>query len=153
MENREMLHSGIKGMKWGIRRFQNKDGSLTPAGRKRYKGADDADGSSTPAKKPTPEHIPKKVRKNMSEDDIKARINRLKLEKELADLEKTVYPQRGKKFVVDVLEKSGKNIAEQITTHMFGSVVNKVCQEVFGQLDDKYKKYEFVNPKKGQKDK
>lgn len=29
-------HSGIKGMKWGIRRYQNKDGSLTPAGKKRY---------------------------------------------------------------------------------------------------------------------
>lgn len=29
-------HSGIKGMKWYLRRFQNKDGSLTPEGRKRY---------------------------------------------------------------------------------------------------------------------
>ena len=32
----ELYHWGIKGMKWGVRRFQNKDGSLTPAGRKRY---------------------------------------------------------------------------------------------------------------------
>lgn len=29
-------HSGTKGMRWGIRRYQNKDGSLTPAGRKHY---------------------------------------------------------------------------------------------------------------------
>ena len=29
-------HHGIKGQKWGVRRFQNKDGSLTTAGRKRY---------------------------------------------------------------------------------------------------------------------
>lgn len=35
-EELELYHSGIKGMKWGIRRFQNPDGSLTPAGRKRY---------------------------------------------------------------------------------------------------------------------
>lgn len=32
----ELYHWGIKGQRWGVRRFQNPDGSLTPAGRKRY---------------------------------------------------------------------------------------------------------------------
>lgn len=32
----ELYHHGVKGMKWGRRRYQNKDGSLTPAGIKRY---------------------------------------------------------------------------------------------------------------------
>lgn len=32
----ELYHHGVKGMKWGRRRFQNEDGSLTPAGKKRY---------------------------------------------------------------------------------------------------------------------
>ena len=32
----ELYHHGIKGQKWGIRRFQNEDGSLTPAGEKHY---------------------------------------------------------------------------------------------------------------------
>lgn len=36
MENNELQHHGTKGMKWGIRRFQYKNGSLTPEGRKRY---------------------------------------------------------------------------------------------------------------------
>lgn len=36
MEDIYLTHWGIKGMKWGVRRYQNKDGSLTPAGKKRY---------------------------------------------------------------------------------------------------------------------
>lgn len=32
----ELYHYGVKGMKWGIRRYQNNDGSLTLAGKKRY---------------------------------------------------------------------------------------------------------------------
>ena len=31
----ELFHYGVKGMKWGVRRYQNKDGSLTPVGKKR----------------------------------------------------------------------------------------------------------------------
>lgn len=34
-----LMHFGIKGMRWGVRRYQNKDGTLTPAGKRRY--ADD----------------------------------------------------------------------------------------------------------------
>lgn len=34
--NGELYHWGIKGMRWGVRRYQNKDGSLTAAGRKHY---------------------------------------------------------------------------------------------------------------------
>ena len=32
----ELYHFGVKGMRWGLRRYQNEDGSLTPAGKKRY---------------------------------------------------------------------------------------------------------------------
>jgi hypothetical protein len=36
MSEEELYHYGIKGQKWGVRRYQNKDGSLTDAGKKRY---------------------------------------------------------------------------------------------------------------------
>lgn len=35
MENNYLIHHGVKGQKWGVRRFQNKDGSLTKAGKKK----------------------------------------------------------------------------------------------------------------------
>ena len=34
--NGELYHHGIKGMKWGVRRYQNEDGSLTAEGMRRY---------------------------------------------------------------------------------------------------------------------
>ena len=43
MEDHVIIHYGIPLMKWGVRRFQNKDGTLTAAGRARYqKQVDDA---------------------------------------------------------------------------------------------------------------
>lgn len=102
----ELYHWGIKGMKWGIRRFQNKDGSLTPAGRKRYSdGSDGTSGQSKTANKP-------KSVKDMSDDELRTKVNRLTLEKNALDLERQVSslsPQKvakGQGFV----QKIGKEV-------------------------------------------
>lgn len=39
IRNGELTHHGILGQKWGVRRYQNSDGSLTEAGKKRYYNA------------------------------------------------------------------------------------------------------------------
>ena len=36
LKTKELYHHGIKGQKWGIRRYQNEDGTLTEAGKKKY---------------------------------------------------------------------------------------------------------------------
>ena len=36
MESNELQHHGVKGQRWGVRRYQNKDGTLTKAGKRRY---------------------------------------------------------------------------------------------------------------------
>lgn len=46
-----LCHHGVKGMKWGVRRYRNPDGSLTAAGKKRYSGNGDPTKRKTRAKK------------------------------------------------------------------------------------------------------
>ena len=42
----ELYHFGVKGMRWGVRRYQNKNGSLTSAGKKHVKKSDDSDNEN-----------------------------------------------------------------------------------------------------------
>ncbi len=145
----ELKHSGIKGMKWGVRRYQNKDGSLTPAGKKRY----DRDVRENNAKKkdnriiidgPDPKRWVKEdtsrvknvvdsssgmVRElknverntrpspqkekmdlsNMTDQQLRDRINRANLEKQYNDMfgQNTTKVSKGRQYVSDILETAG----------------------------------------------
>ena len=85
-----LIHYGVKGMKWGVRRYQKKDGSLTPAGKKRY-SEDKSDSASvsnkTNLKKISHRDIlEKKYRDSgMTESEAKEAANkRIKVEKAIA---------------------------------------------------------------------
>ena len=101
MENNIIYHHGIKGMKWGVRRFQNKDGSRTVAGKKREKmiSADEQERSNRKSEV--------KNRRIISSDDLRKKIERLKLEKEYKNLIKDdIAP--GRKFVSEALTSGAK---------------------------------------------
>lgn len=134
----ELYHHGIKGMKWGIRRTRKQ---LDRAAGRIKKSSDDTAENKQNIKKVS---SAKSSVKSLSDDELKKRIRRLQDEKTYRDLLKSEEQPKifdGKKFVISVLEQSGKNIATQATTYAMGTAVNKMVRK------------DIVNPKKGQKDK
>ena len=87
-------HFGIKGMKWGVRRYQSKDGSLTPEGRKRYGRSEDSEKVRELRKKPVSE---------MSNQELETVIRRMNLERQYRDL-KSSEINSGKKKAKEVLD-------------------------------------------------
>lgn len=106
----ELYHHGILGQRWGFRRYQNADGTLTPAGRRRANKLAEQYAKVTGKKlivkkksvqgneKPKPKTI-----SEMSDQEIQAKINRMRLEDTYASMIASRAPKekvsRGKKFV------------------------------------------------------
>lgn len=115
-----LYHFGIKGMKWGIRRYQNKDGSLTAAGKKRYSesGGEKKETSTKTSASTTerPSTSRPKTVSEMSDSELRGRINRLNLEKQYRQLvndgasNNTPQVSEGKKFVNDLKKRAMDNV-------------------------------------------
>lgn len=125
MASNELNHSGIKGMRWGVRRFQNKDGSLTPEGKKRYDNTPDknTDDTSEDFKKARAKTV-----SQMSDKELQDAVTRLQREKLYSDLNKPKI-SKGQEYI----NKFGNKLADKAIE----VAANKIGEKVFSTVADK----------------
>lgn len=126
LKTRALYHSGIKGMKWGIRRFQNEDGSLTEEGKTRYNRSSDilneknikkiTSGIKEAAQQLSQLPIKKggthrEAYPELSDAELQKRVNRLNLEQRYSDLiGDTKYVKSGSEKAVEIIQTVGSII-------------------------------------------
>lgn len=91
-----LQHFGIPGMKWGIRRYQNEDGTLTEEGKQRY--SDSVESESKNWKKSDA--------KNLSDEELNRRNSRLQREKQYKDLTTSETERERKQIKKDLFKKA-----------------------------------------------
>lgn len=194
MKDNELMHYGVLGMKWGVRRYQNRDGTLTSSGKKKalklqndytelirnhkyidsngnltYAGRKKAlklqtEYSDITGKKRlvafsnkntntnnTASKVKTKKISEMSNAEIQAKIDRIRLENTLRDLTPKQV-SKGEKFV-NGLKDASVSILKERGTKIAGDMFEKKMREALGLsgkdkksaskiLEEKAKEYE-----------
>ena len=157
MTNEELMHYGILGMKWGVRRQKQSSGSSKPSAPKPTdKDAEDGKKRVFSIFK-RKEKTKQRTIKDLSNEELQQRIIRMDLErryKELAQSSVKDNPE-GKSFIKDAFKKSAENLLPQVFNHYGSKGLNtligetqRVKNEETGQYETILKEVIFANNKK-----
>jgi hypothetical protein len=144
MDNNYLQHHGILGMKWGVRRYQNKDGSLTAAGRKRVAKLDAEREALTGKKSSSGDSAPKKrTIHDVPDDELRKMVERRRMENDYLSLTKHIQEltpkqvSNGKKVVDYMLNKVIVPAATDASKKFATSFLNAKGDELLSKLTTK----------------
>lgn len=117
MESNYLTHHGIKGQKWGIRRYQKPDGSLTSAGRKRYSDSGGIRGAVS------------KVKNAVTRRGSSSKAAAKKKQEEKEEKEKETLEQKKDRVLKSRSAKELYENADLFTTQELQSAYNRLSLE------------------------
>ena len=132
MNERELIHYGIKGMKWGILRYQNADGTLTAAGRMRDRMTRKRNRKRAEKVLKGSSKTVKRRLSQITDEELQKAVNRLQLERTYKTL--TQPPdkhKRAKEIATKWLETAGTKVLESAATNL--------GKKIFSETDSKRK--------------